>query len=97
LDEDDKGEYLKAGINKIIFIGQPSKNTDHRGSDHFKYDLDYHSQWEVPLPAKLETIVDGLFRIKSSKNDNWYSLFCDATTTISAGCLNVNLQFDFGS
>ena len=84
-------------MNNLIINGRGSPNSDHRGSDHFKYELDYHSYWTLPLPTTLDKIVDGLFRFKSNKTDGWYSLYIDVKDTESNGDISLRLSFDYGS
>ncbi len=61
---------------KVEFVNPHGVNNDHRGSDHTEIGLDFHDYWVLRGP-KLRDFVEGYFRVKSHKFENWYELFGD--------------------
>jgi hypothetical protein len=104
----DYGSYSKKYLKKKIFSGNAilhiknndGYNTDHRGSDHFKYVIPYSDSARLINPT-LKDLIDALYLVKSHKCDKWYELYIDTLFTIKKGKYvneyNIILDFDHGS
>ena len=98
--QNDDGLYTHSYIKEILFtIKSGIPNEDHRGSDHFAYILDFHPIWSVTLPTSVKTIVDGLYRIRSHKTENFYCMYSSAKVELlnNRSTLSVEVTFDYGS
>jgi hypothetical protein len=92
--------YLKCS-KPIIFYNYNGFNKDHRGSDHTKLLLDFHSIYKLnpnDNTISLKKFADACFRIKSHKFDFWYELYYDVKNVKHTDDeIIINLAFDHGS
>jgi hypothetical protein len=92
----------------LRFLNTSGFNHDHRGSDHTKIILDFHSQY-VPK-YKINTIdgepyysitftdfVDACYRVKSHKFENHYEMFLHINCKCPPSSFDLCLVFDHGS
>lgn len=108
------GEKAK-DINKKLFDNETSIrlvnisgiNYDHRGSNHFMYDLPHNEVIILDNPT-LGEFINAIYLIKSHKTDNWYELFDkvqlqlfksldDIDVNDKNNKLSIKLKFDHGS
>lgn len=87
------------GAVSVLVMRNPSGiNTDHRGCDHCKVHLAFHSDYSLPLPCTLMDFMKAMYRIKSHKWDYWYELYGGATVkSCKKGIMKVDFSFDHGS
>lgn len=86
-------------IKKIILMNTHGINDDERGANTFDIELDFHYKYELNVPISLLDFLDGIYRIKSHKLENWYELFCNINTYYDNNekILLIDFSFDNGS
>ena len=72
-------------------------NEDHRGSDHFKYEIPFEGEVVLRKKFTMDQLIDALYRIKSHHTDNWYELFCRVKITDEDDQMVLICEFDHGS
>lgn len=86
-----------SGYDAIIIKNIAGVNGDHRGSDHCKVYLRYHSSVELKCPVKMTDFIESLYKIKSHKFDEWYEMYLRSNITIKKNKLIISIDFDHGS
>lgn len=104
----DYGPYSKKHLREKLFKGNAiltiknndGENEDHRGSDHFKYEIPYTNEERLVNPT-LQDLINTLYLVKSHKCDKWYELYADAKFGVKKGKYvneyKITLSFDHGS
>jgi hypothetical protein len=97
-----KGKSLQAlkltyGDKSFRFVNPSGVNDDHRGSDHTKIVLDFHTNYLLDVNPTLEQFAEACYRIKSHKFDYNYEMYCGVSTICDFNSLTMNFSFDHGS
>lgn len=88
------------GISQMTYSSDQIGNTDNRGggcgyagftTDDFVYNKN------IDNVLTLKDVIDGCYRMKGSKYDYHYELFCDVTCDITGGTIRLEPSFDYGS
>ncbi len=86
---------------KIIIMNRAGINDDHRGSDHTKIKLPFHTKIILtPVDEKIpfEDFIRACFDIKSHKFDLWYELYCGINVVDKFDdSILIQVKFDHGS
>lgn len=93
---DPQNVQLK-GSQAILLINPCGVNSDHRGSDHCKVSMDFHSEYILQLPCTLMDFMKAVYRLKSHKWDKWYELYGGVTTEQTSNFVRACFSFDHGS
>lgn len=99
IDKTMKDHLMFPKNYKVTLINKSGINYDHRGSNHTKIELDFHTSWELK-DNRYKTFVHGLYRIKSHKFDRCYELFLYITNVEvdrENKTIKIVLKFDHGS
>jgi hypothetical protein len=98
----------KNGWNAVVLPKQNLKiickttgNPDVRGGGCFEYNFKQSDfVWEVNNPngITLSNLVEGVYRMKGSKYDLWYELFCNIELiNEDDNSYTIQVNFDYGS
>lgn len=106
-EEDDEDLGVMAAVfkhenimihSKPLVIFNREFNDDHRGSDHTRIILDFPKRVEFkPQKTKMEKFIDGLFRLKSHKFENYYEMYMGTKVRFKEEEIFVSVRFDHGS